>query len=218
MLWLAASVTLLGVLAALAYFAPLTVSSNLQARAEPTGAWALACGLGLGPLALSVIAAAGIAPFFTCHVFGRQLFRAPLTRWSRSAQADPDVKVSAPPSSRAEQAITRFLKGLDPVDTVLAWWNKERVFEVRSLVLDLNYSFRDVAFTGRVLAALCVLSAVLPEHWQVNQTPTWDSEDRILLVADARFRIWLGRLLVDVVRFVLKQRSRVRQSAVPVSN
>jgi hypothetical protein len=58
---------------------------------------------------------------------------------------------------------------------------------------------------------------VLPEHWQINQTPSWESEDRLSLAADGRFRIWPGRLLIDLVGFVLKQRSRARQSAEPAS-
>jgi hypothetical protein len=219
MLWLTAGVSLLGALAVLltlAYFVPLSISSNVQGRAEPSGTWAVACGLGLGPLAVSVIAAAGVAPFVTCHLFGRQMLRLPLSRWLRPAtKSDAATKLPAPRLSRAEHSIARFFKGLDPVDTLLAWWDNERVFEVGSLVVDLDYSFRDVAFTGRVLAALCVLSAVLPEHWQVNQAPSWDSEDRVQLAVDARFRIWFGRLVFDLVRFVLKQRSRMRQNAVP---
>jgi hypothetical protein len=221
MLWLTVSVTLLGALAlllTLAYFVPVSLGSNVQARADPSGAWAVAWGLGVGPLALSVIAAAGVAPFVTVHLFGRQVLRLPLSRWLRRAQKnDAKTEVAPPRLSRAEHSLGRFLRALDPVDTVLSWWDKERVFEVRSLVVDLDYSFRDVAFTGRVLAALCVLSAVLPERWQVNHTPSWEAEDRVLLVSDARFRIWVGRLLFDLACFVLKQRSRMRQSAAPVS-
>jgi hypothetical protein len=221
MLWLTASVALLGALAllvTLVYVVPVSLGSNVQARAEPSGAWAVAWGLGVGPLALSIIAASGVAPFLTVHLFGRQVLRFPLSRWlGRAHRVDAKAEVLPPRLSRVEHSLARFLRSLDPVDTVLSWWDKERVFEVRSLVVDLDYSFRDVAFTGRVLAALCVLSAVLPERWQVNQTPSWEAEDRVLLVSDARLRIWVGRLLFDLARFVLKQRSRMRHSAAPVS-
>jgi hypothetical protein len=219
--WLIASVALLALLTVLAFVVPLSLSSNLQGRADPSGSWAVALGLGLGPIALSAIAAAGVAPFITCHVFGRQLVRLPLARWRRRAhQVDhTEAEQGTPPArlSRLERSAARFFRSLDPLETVLSWWEKERVFRVRTLVVDLEYSFRDVALTGRILAGLYVLSAVLPEHWQINQTPSWESEDRLSLAADGRFRIWPGRLLIDLVGFVLKQRSRARQSAEPAS-
>jgi hypothetical protein len=215
--WLVASVALLVLLMLLAFVVPLSLSSSLQGRAEPSGSWAVALGLGLGPIAFSAIAAAGVAPFMTCHVFGRQLFRLPLSRWRRRAQqVDHSPADELPPSaklSRLERSVANFFRSLDPLETVLSWWEKERVFQVRSLVVDLEYSFRDVALTGRILAGLYVLSAVLPEHWQINQTPSWESEDRLSLGADGRFRVWPGRLLIDLAGFVLKQRSRARQSA-----
>ena len=62
-----------------------------------------------------------------------------------------------------------------------------------------------------------MLSGVLPERYVLNQTPGWASEDRLALAADGRFRIWPVRLVVDVLGFVLKQRSAARRSAVPAS-
>jgi hypothetical protein len=219
--WLLASVALLALLSLLALFLPVSLSSSLQGRAEPSGGWAVALGLGLGPIALSAIAAAGVAPFVTCHVFGRQLARLPLSRWLRGAHKvdSAEQKPAMRPAtwSRVEQSLARFFRSLDPLEMVLSWWEKERIFQVRSLVVDVEYSFRDVALTGRILAGLYVLSAVLPEHWQINQTPSWESEDRLTLAADGRFRIWPGRLLIDLAGFVLKQRSRARQSAEPAS-
>jgi hypothetical protein len=217
--WLVASVALLALLILLALLLPLSLSSSLQGRAEPSGSWAVALGLGLGPIALSAIAAAGVAPFMTCHVFGRQFMRVPLSRWLRRAHEvdHTEQERATPPAklSRLEHSVARFIRSLDPLETVLSWWEKERVFQVRSLVVDFEYSFRDVALTGRILAGLYVLSAVLPEHWQINQTPSWESEDRLSLAADSRFRIWPGRLLIDLAGFVLKQRKRMRQSAEP---
>jgi hypothetical protein len=174
----------------------------------------------VGPIALSAIAAAGVAPFMTCHVFGRQLARLPLSRWLRRSHKSHagESKPSEPLTlSRFERSLGRFFGGLDPLETALAWWHKERVLAVRSLVVDLDYSFRDVALTGRILAGFYVLSAVLPDHWQINQTPSWESEDRINLAADARLAVWPGRLLLDLIGFVLEQRSRARHNAAPAS-
>lgn len=200
---------------------PVTLSSNLQAKAEPSGAWAVACGLGLGPFALSAIFASGVKPFLTCHVFGRKLARVPLARWARrrpekrevttepaAAETEPDM-----PLSRFERGASEFFRTLDPVDALLSWWEKKRMFQIRSLIVEVDYSFRDVALTGRILAALYVLSAVLPEACEIHQTPSWESEDRVGLGVDGAFKIWPGRLLLAIAQFVLKQRSRARASA-----
>lgn len=200
---------------------PVTLSSNLQAKAEPSGAWAVACGLGVGPFALSAIFAAGVKPFLTCHVFGRQLVRLPLARWTRRRRKKSQVPTdpaapeaeSATPLSRFERGVSEFFQTLDPVEALLSWWEKERMFQVRSLIVEVDYSFRDVALTGRILAALYVLSAVLPEVCEIHQTPSWESEDRVGLGVDGAFKIWPGRLLLSIARFVLKQRSRARASA-----
>ena len=82
------------------------------------------------------------------------------------------------------------------------------MFEVRSLVVDLSYSFRDVALTGQILAGLCALSGILPDRYAIHHTPSWDAQDRVGFSADGRFRIWLGRLLVQLARFVLKRRRK----------
>jgi hypothetical protein len=198
----------------LAFVVPVSVASSFQGRAEPSGGWAVAFGLAVGPFALSAIAAAGVPPFVTCHVFGKQLARIPVSRWlgrsKPSDQAKGGPAESAP--SGFERRVRRFVRELDPVDTVLSWWEKERVFEVTGLVVEVAYSFRDVALTGQTLAALYVLSGVLPERYVINQTPAWDSEDRIALSADGRFRIWPGRLFVDVASFVLKETAKARRN------
>ena len=221
MLWLALCVLAFGLLALLAYRLPISLSSSLHARAEPSGSWAVALGFGIGPLALSAIAAQGVEPFMTCHLFGKQVLRLPLSRWLRRPLARPDPSELERPkkgagSSRVERAMARFFRNLDPLETLLSWWEKERVFEVRSLELDVEYSFCDVALTGQILAGLYMLSGVLPDRYSINQVPGWASEDRVAIVADGRFRIWPVRLLVDVLGFVLKQSSAVRRSAVPV--
>lgn len=219
-LWLALGTVLFGlVLLALLALLPVTLSCNLQGKGEPTGAWAVAGGLACGPLALSAIAAAGVKPFLTCHVFGKQIARLPVSRWVRRKRArptpnEPQLEPEAEaPLTRFERSVGGWFRTLDPLETLLSWWEKERIFQVRSLVIDVDYSFRDVALTGRILAGLYMLSAILPAVCQINQTPSWESEDRLALGLDARFKIWPGRLVLDVARFVLKQRSQARQRA-----
>ena len=222
MLWLGLCALSLGLLGLLAYRLPVSPSCNLQARAEPSGNWALAFGVGVGPMACSAIAAHGVPPFLTCHLFGKQLVRLPLSRWLARPKKELDPEQRDPPAkarplSRIERAIARFFVNLDPLEALWSWWEKERIFEVRSLELDVEYSFRDVALTGQILAGLCLLSGVLPERYVINQTPVWAVEDRVLLAVDGRFRIWPVRLAVDVLGFVLKQRSLARRSAGPAS-
>jgi len=223
-LWLGIGAALFMLLLVLAVRAPVSLSSSVQGNAEPSGAWAVACGLGLGPIALSAIAARGVAPFLTCHVFGKQLARVPLSRWARrrpkrvaTVQPEPETEPQADPEvtrlSRFERGIAQLFRSLDPLETLLSWWEKDRIFQVRSLILEVEYSFRDVALTGRILAALYMLSGVLPEQFEIHQTPGWESEDRIALAADGKFTIWPGRLLYDLLQIVLKQRSQARRSA-----
>jgi hypothetical protein len=222
-LWLGLGAALLLLLLVVAARVPLTLSGNLQAKAEPSGVWVIACGLGLGPIALSAIAAAGVKPFLTCHVFGKQLARLPISRWvqrRRPRAATGAAEVDSESESETEAPLTRFERGvaglfrsLDPLETLLSWWEKDRIFRVRSLLIELEYSFRDVALTGKILAALYMLSAVLPEVCEIRQTPGWESEDRVSLAMDAEFKIWPGRLLLSLTGFVLKQRSEARRSA-----
>jgi tetrahydromethanopterin S-methyltransferase subunit B len=207
-LWLVASLSFLSLLALLAWFVPTTLSSSLQIKAEPSGSWGIALGVALGPVSLSALAAAGTRPFVACHLFGRQLARLPLARWLRpkTSKGPPVAAVTAPGRSRAsglERFAAQLLRAVDPVETLLTWWDKDRV-QLRSAVLDVEYSFRDVALTGKILAALYVLSGVLPERYVIHQTPAWDSEDRLALAMDGTFRVWLGRLFVDLLAFVLK--------------
>jgi len=219
MLWLGLGALVLGLFALLAYWLPLSLSSNFQARAEPSGSWVLALGIGIGPVAFSALAAQGVKPFLTCHVFGKQLVRFPLARWlhrpPKESKPEPEEpRAKAFDLTRVERAIGHFFQTLDPLEALGSWWEKERVFEVRSFEVDVRYSFRDVALTGQILAGLCVLSGALPERYVIHHTPGWDSEDRLALAADGRFRIWPVRLAVDVLGFVLKQRSAARRSAV----
>lgn len=219
--WLAFGAALGALLLVLALRVPVTLGANVQGKAEPSGAWAVACGLGVGPIAFSAIVAAGVKPFLACHVFGKQLLRVPLSRWVRRPRAsvnsaapelDREAETEAPLSG-FERRFAGLFRALDPIEIALSWWDDDRIFRVRSLIVEIEYSFRDVALTGRILAGLYMLSAVLPAVCEIRQTPSWASEDRVALGVDAEFKIWPGRLLLSVTRFVLKQWSKARRSA-----
>jgi hypothetical protein len=226
LVWLAVSLVVVGLLGVVAWRLPMSFSSNLQGRAEPSGSWALALGFGFGPFALTAIAASGVTPLVIGHLFGKQVLRLPVSRWlgrtPKVRRSEAASSAEAPPASpvsftRFERSVAHFFRALDPVDTLLTWWEKERLFEVRSLVVDTEYSFSDVALTGKILAGMYMLSGVLPERYVINQTPIWETEDRVQLAVDGRFRIWPGRLLVDLLGFVLKQRAKARREAVSIA-
>lgn len=194
--------------------ASFTISSSLQGRADPSGSWAVAWGLALGPLAVTTIAAPQVKPFLSCHLFGKQLARVPLSRLiqrkkrASSESAPPEAELKPAPDAPEKKRGFSFLQNLDPIEAVLSWWQSERVLAFDSLLVDVSYSFRDIALTGRILAAIYMLSAILPDGFEIRQTPDWESIDRIALEADGKLRFWPGRLVVWAVGFVLKQRSR----------
>lgn len=195
--------------------ASFTISSSLQGRADPSGSWAVAWGLALGPLAVTTIAAPQVKPFLSCHLFGRQLARVPISRLldrGKRPEKEPprasEANAQPPPAETEKKRGPSWLQNLDPIEAVLSWWQSERVLAFDSLLVDVSYSFRDIALTGRILAAIYVLSAVLPDGCEIHQTPDWESIDRVALEADGKLRFWPGRLVVWAVGFVLKQRSR----------
>jgi len=226
LLWLALGAVCVA-LVLIALRLPLSLGSNVQARFEPSGVWVLACGLGLGPVALSAIAARGVEPFVTCHVFGRQWLRLPLSRWLDRARpkAPPPAEGEAETETEAVAKLTRFERGLaswaaslDPLEIVASLiLGEERLFEVQSVVTEVAYSCRDVALTGRILAVLCVLSGILPERYVISQTPSWESEDRVVLSIDGKYRVWPGRVCVGIARSLWKHRSQAAKEAATVA-
>jgi hypothetical protein len=44
----------------------------------------------------------------------------------------------------------------------------------------------------------------------IQQRARWDAEDRFLLEADLKLKLWPGRIAADIVRFMLKRRHPVQ--------
>jgi hypothetical protein len=198
---------MLAALVVSALLLPITLTGHSQARGEPNGDWAVAGGLAFGPLAASFVAAPDLAPLAVFHVFGRKLMvlplRSPLGRvqvFSKRGSQESSVEHIVRDLARASEGLERVLQIL----------RDDHRFRVESLRLGLDYSFRDVALTGRLLGALYAVSAVLPERVTIEQTPRWDAQDRFTIEADLRLKVWPGRLAFELARFVLKRRQPVQ--------
>jgi hypothetical protein len=79
--------------------------------------------------------------------------------------------------------------------------------QLSKLDITLDYSFTNVALTGQMLAATSVLAGVLPPPVRVVNRPRWELVDRASAAVDGRLRIWLGRLVLDALRFAVKRRT-----------
>src|SRR5262245_54250190 len=72
--WVIAVAVLLA-LALVLVFVPIRLSFSFQGRADPSGAWALAGGAKVGPVAGSGVAARGIDSTIQAHLFGRSIYK-----------------------------------------------------------------------------------------------------------------------------------------------
>lgn len=207
MLWWLVLAGSLVALALCALLLPITLTGSAQGRGEPSGDWAVAGGLGFGPLAASFVAAPGVTPLFVVHLFGRKLGVFPLRRAFGKVQFFSARK-------QDETSIARFVRDLERAselcERALELLRADHRIRIEALTIALEYSFRDVALTGRLLGALYAVAAVLPERIVVRQTPRWDAEDRFTLEADLKLKLWPGRLAADAVRFMLKRRHPVQ--------
>jgi len=198
--WLVARALLM--LAALALLLlPVNLTFSLQARGEPTGGYAAAGGAGLGPVSVTCVAAQALPLRFEVHVLGKKL------RSRRAARQTRAEKSSAGKPG--------WLARVDPLDFALFLLDERRRIALGWLRVRVEYSFANVATTGRVLAALCALSALLPERIHFEQHPSWQLESRASLAVDGRIRLWPGRLALDTLWFLVQSRMLAERPAPP---
>jgi len=216
--WLIAALVL--VAAALVLLAlPIRVRLRLQGKGEPNGFWALAGGAQVGPAAASGVAAQGVEPLAQLHVFGRKLWEKKLLELlARDPDEDEDEKRSL--RQRGEQAISKLSdryraleRRLDPVELLFFVVRERRRIRIETLVIELEYSFVDIALTGKLLGAIYAFSAVLPDPVVVRQTPSWESVDRVSFAGSGCIKVWPGLLLVDSAWFLIRNVRVRRRSA-----
>lgn len=193
-------------LAVIALLARVRLELELQARGEPTGAWVAAFGAAFGPLAFASVAARGAALRVEVFLFGRRLKhpwpgrrrpKAPKPRREREERdeaARPDPR-GAPLETALERvrAHGRLLGRL------------ERHVRPEALEVDVVYGFRDVALTGRLVAAFSILSGVLGRSVKLTHTPLWDGVERWQIQARGRVGLWLGLVAAELLWYTLRR-------------
>jgi len=206
-LWVAAAA--LGV-AVVVWVWPVSIDLSARAQGEPDGSWALAFGLALGPLAVTAVMARGVPLTVAAHFLGKQVaFR----KRSRGRRAGATSDVSA---ARGLSAIARRLdRALDPAGALYAALRGPRGLRVRFVTVDLTYSFRDAALTGRLLGSIYALTAILPAKVEVRQRARWDFDDRWTVDAESRLVTRPLPLLAHVLWILLHKKLRRRSRERP---
>jgi hypothetical protein len=171
---------------------PLRFDLSARARGEADGRWFVAGGASLAVLSVTFVWARGIPAQLTLLLFGRKL------DWQPTWSAKPAERVRPAPRGR-------LWRRLDPLGLALKILEERRHVRLRYLVLDLAYGFRDPLLTGRLVGALAMLSAVLPDRVELRQRPRWDFEDGWEIAVDGRavVRPWL--MLLDLAAYVVRQ-------------
>lgn len=187
------------------------VELDLRAQGEPTGAWAIALGVALGPIAVTSLWARSVPFRVDVFCFGRPL---ELGRGRRSdtAAAEPD-----PPASSGPEAAEQHQREARPAPSLTERLREgerylslagrlEPLVRVDAIELDCSYGFRDVALTGRFVAVLSVLGALLPRRVSLRQTPLWHGPERWSVQAQGRVGVAFGLVLVELLRYIVARR------------
>lgn len=207
--WIALAVLLIGVLLVLL---PVRLQLSMQGRGDPSGNWMLAGGGQIGPLALSGVGAQGLSPTAQLHLFGKQVWQRPLLEPPKTKKEEPERERGAVKSARS--AYARLSRWLDPLDLGLFVVRERRRVRVELLEVDLEYSFEDVALTGKVLGAVYMVSGLLPPPIVIRQTPSWESLDQAQVALVGKIRIRPGLVVLDSAIYVVKN-LRIRRRKPP---
>lgn len=190
--WWLIALALLVLLTLVAFVVPLDLAFSLQARGDPSGGFAAAGGAQLGPVAGTFVAATGVPARLDVRVFGRAL----------KASKPERLPTSRKPKS---SKVSRWAKEkLDWVELLDFLMDARRRLVLHSLDLGFEYSSRNVALTGRILAVLSALSGLLPEPVHLRHAPSWELVDRASLSVDGRIRFWPALFLWDTLWFLAR--------------
>jgi hypothetical protein len=168
--------------------------------------------MALGPVALSAVGGRGVPGSVHLFVLGKRRFSRDLTE-EEDDSADHAEEPPAPPEpARSSRWRRWFSRRFDVVDGV-AWLLGERRRLRWHLDVDVSYSFRDVALTGKVLGGGYLLMPLLPSGIRLRQTPSWDTVDRAALQASGTLRIFAGLVLSDLIWYMLRRTFAPRRQA-----
>lgn len=193
-----------------AFFWPFRLAVSLQARGDADGNFAAAGGAQIGPVTATLVVGRGVPLNVGVRLFGRALKPSP-----EQPKPDPDPE-SEPESSepRPEPRWLRTLKAKLELSEVIDYlFGKHRWIGLDGLEVDFDYSSRNVALTGQILAALCVVSAFLPAKVTLRHNPSWELVDRASLSVDGRFRLRPGLFVCDTLWFLMRTFMLPKRSA-----
>lgn len=182
---------------------PLTLRFSLQARGEPNGFWALGGGVQLGPLAGSGVAAKGVPAQLALHAFGKKLWGRKLAELG-AERPEPGEPAEPPAKTKLRERYSKLERWFDPVDLFFFLVSERRRIELLPTIVDLEYGFRDIATTGKLLGAIYAIAPLLPAPLRVRQSPAWESLDRAALTSSGAIRVWPGLLVVDAAWYLIR--------------
>lgn len=187
-------------LVALLALAAVELEFDAQGFGEASGGWAAAFGVTLAGVLISGVWARKQPLKVDLRVLGRKV-ALPRAGWPRRRK---------PEQGEQKTARVRRRLPLDLSEAVDLLVQELRRVEVTRVDAAVTYGFRDIALTGRLAGALYALSGVLPPTVHFNQTVHWDGAERWEASASGRVALWPGRVLFDVVWFMLRARWRRR--------
>lgn len=201
MAWVIA-LALLGAVVLVLVFVPLRLRLSLQGQGDPSGAWALAGGVQMGPVSLSGAAAHGVSPRGQLHVFGKRVLQLPRNEEPAKAKR---AQESAEEEKKSDGVYARLSRRIDPLELALFVVNERKRVKLGHLDLELDYSFEDVALTGKILGAVYALSGMFPGRVRIQQNVSWESVDRARGAMTSELELWPGLAVLDAAGFLLQK-------------
>jgi hypothetical protein len=219
-LWLWVTLALLGTAALVGFVVLLArweVGFSLVLRAETSGAWAFVSGVSLLGLALTLVAAEGVAPHVVVFVLGRrwksftlaQLRGFAGTHWERRKRRRARTKPAAaktplPWHQRGPETLEAIERWVDPVEAAISLFQEHRRVRLAWMNIDTQFGAEDPTITGQVTGLLYVLDTFLPARVRLLATPDWEPQNRLSLSIQGRLFAWPGRLSLDLCGLVLR--------------
>jgi len=196
-----------------AFFWPFRLSLSLQARGGADGTFAAAGGAQIGPVTATLVVARGVPLNIGVQLFGRALNRSPKQPKPQS-EPEPEPESDEPSGPRpAPRWLRKLASRLELSQVVDYLFGKRRWIGLDGLEVDFDYSSRNVALTGQILAALCAASAFLPAKVTLRHNPSWELVDRASLSVDGRFRLRPGLFVCDTLWFLMRTFMLPKRSA-----
>ena len=210
MLWLAALVSVLALAVTLAIVWPVRVQASIEGRADPTGFYALASGVSIGPFAVAAVVARGVPGRVQVHILSRLVGTWTFAElWSRGTRLSKRLrkppKKKGPPVPVAERVAqvergwARINRFLDPIAFARFVFAERKRFALDYLDVALRFGGDDVALTGRIVAAIMVLDGMFGARVSLKALSTARSLANATMPDGVKYEDWVRRQSGDYV-------------------